>query len=165
MRLWKPFAAFLFLIIVLVYAKHIGYRTMEGFKPMDMQQMILQFQRSAGLLGKQNSYTDWIGWIYKNPQTSGEPLNDFKQRVFQPSCKFRKDWATNLPSGMMRPNPAGNKDLANVAYRTYLQCLSEGNPACLQQLEDARVRFMEPGCGFLNPNPATYAKDIQQVFR
>ena len=165
MRIWKPFAAFLFLVLILLYAKQVYFTSRVGFKQMDVQQMILQFQRSAGMLGKQNSYNDWVGWAYTHPQTSGEPLNDFKKRVFQPSCEFRRDWATQVPKGMMRPNPAGNKDLANVAYRTYLQCIAEGNPACLQQLEDARVRFMEPGCAFLNPNPATYSANIQQVFR
>ena len=132
---------------------------------MDMQKMILQFQQSAGLLDKQNSYNDWVGWVYKHVESSGEPLNDFKKRVFQPTCQFRRDWVTTLPNGMMRPNPAGNKDLANVAYRSYLQCIADGNSACLQQLEDARIRFMEPGCEFLNPNPAIYTTDIQQVFR
>lgn len=164
MRIWKPFLAFLFLILIFLYTKHVSYRSYESFVSMDIQKMISQFQRSAGLLGKQNSYNDWVGWLYTNVQKSGEPLNDFKKRVFQPTCQFKRDWATNLPRGMMRPNPAGNKDLANVAYRSYLQCLAEGNSACLQQLEDARRRFMEPGCAFLNPNPATYTKDIQQVF-
>jgi hypothetical protein len=166
MRLWKPFAAFLFFILVLLYTKYSLMKAKEGFmSPMNIQQMIQQFQQSAGLLGKQNSYNDWIGWLYTHVQSSGEPLNDFKNRVFQPTCKFRQDWATNLPKGMVRPNPAGNKDLANVAYRSYLQCLAEGNPACLQQLDDARRRFMDSECAFLNPNPANYTKDIQQVFR
>jgi hypothetical protein len=165
MRIWKPFLAFLFLILIFLHMKYQQYNAYEGFTPMDMQRMIQQFQQSAGLLGKQNSYTDWVGWIYKNVQSSGEPLNDFKKRVFQPTCKFRQDWATRLPKGMAIPNPAGNKDLANVAYRSYLQCLAEGNRVCLQQLEDARTRFMEPGCAFLNPNPASYTNDIQQVFR
>ena len=46
-----------------------------------------------------------------------------------------------------------------------MSCLAEGNPDCIKQLDEARRRFMEPDCGFLNPSDVSvYTKDIQQVF-
>lgn len=127
--------------------------------------MLAEFQRASGALGKQNAFGDWVGWLYAHPQTSGAPLNDFKSRVFQPNCKFKRDWATNLPPGLNRPIPAGNKNLAMVAYRTFMGCLAEGNSECIQQLDEARRRFMEPNCAFLNPKDTrTYTKDIPEVF-
>ena len=163
-HLWKPALAALFFIAVMLYLT--GKQRAEGFQqPFDIQKMLAEFQRASGALGKQNAFGDWIGWLYAHPESSGAPLNDFKKRVFQPNCKFRRDWATVLPPGLNRPIPAGNKDLANVAYRTYMSCLADGNSDCIKQLEEARRRFMEPDCGFLNPRDvSTYTKDIQQVF-
>jgi hypothetical protein len=46
-----------------------------------------------------------------------------------------------------------------------MSCLADGNSDCIKQLEEARRRFMEPDCAFLNPRDvSTYTKDIQQIF-
>lgn len=137
----------------------------EKFQPFDIQDFIRQIQMSSGLLQKDSTYDEWIGWLYTHVESSGKPLDDFKKRVFLPSCKFRNDWSTNIPQGLMRPFPPKTKELANMAYRSYLKCLSEGNQACINKLEDARVRFMEPNCRFLHPeNPKEYIQNLQEVF-
>ncbi len=166
MRVWKPALALLFFIAILLYFTGTWKATIqkEHFQSIDIQKMILELQKASGALGKQNAYSSWVGWLYTHIESSGAPLNDFKRRVFHPNCKFRRDWATNLPSGLTRPIPAENKNLANISYRTYLTCLADGNPQCIQQLEDARRRFMEPSCQILRQNPSEYTKNIQEVF-
>lgn len=157
----------IFFVFVIISACYILSKrsVIEPYQEFDIQQFIKQIQQASGQLGKEKAYDDWIGWLYTHVETSGKPLDDFKKRVFQPSCKFRRTWATELPPGMVRPFPAKTKELANIAYRTFLTCLAEGNQHCLNQLEDARQRFMEPNCNFLNPrDTSSYAKDVQEVF-
>lgn len=101
-----------------------------------------------------SAYDKWIGYVYKHAPENSRILDDFKARVFQPNCKFRKLWATKLPKGMNIPTPAKDSTTANIAYKTFMKCLSSGNSTCLGQLENARVRFMEPGCQFLSPKDA-----------
>uniref|UniRef100_A0A6C0HEV4 Uncharacterized protein n=1 Tax=viral metagenome TaxID=1070528 RepID=A0A6C0HEV4_9ZZZZ len=112
------------------------------------------------------AYDKWIGYIYKHAPNNSKLLDDFKARVFQPSCKFRVDWDTKPPKGMSIPTPAPSPQLANIAYKNYMECLTKGKPTCLQQLENARLRFMEPGtCQFLNPpDVKSYSNDYRVSF-
>jgi len=123
-------------------------------------------QQISAVQQEGQAYDKWIGYVYKHAPNNSKILDDFKARVFQPSCKFRTNWATNLPEGMGIPNPASSSQLANVAYKNYMECLTKGKPTCLQQLENARVRFMEPGtCQFLNPPDVnSYTKDYRVSF-
>jgi hypothetical protein len=104
--------------------------------------------------------------MYKDPPTGSRSLNDIKKRMFQPSCKFRQDWSTNLPPGLNRPIPAQTKDLANMAYKNYLDCLARPDGLCIASLADVRARFFEPGCEFLNPSdPSSYSQNFQAIFQ
>lgn len=157
MRLWKPIAAGIFFIIVLMYSEHTrAIQGSEGFEDMaNVLNLIRQLQTATGQLGQSKAYDQWIGWIYTNVDQSGPILNDFKSRVFHPTCKFKRDWPTNLPAGIQRPNPAENAELAQAAYRSYLDCLANSNDECLKLLDNARDRFMQPGCTFMNPTKKT----------
>jgi hypothetical protein len=152
MRLWKPIAAGIFFILVLMYSEHTRAMRSEGFEDMgNVLNLIRQLQTASGQLGQSKAYDQWIGWIYTNVDQSGPILNDFKTRVFHPTCKFNRDWPTTLPAGLQRPNPAENAELAQAAYRSYLNCLANSNDECIKLLENARTRFMQPGCRFANP--------------
>ena len=112
------------------------------------------------------SYTSWIGWLYAHPESSAIPLNEFKSRVFQPSCKFRLNWSTDIPTGLTIPQSPETIEIANTAYSYFLKGLSNGNQVCINALDDARRRFMEPECAFLNPSdPKSYSKGYTQVFK
>ena len=131
---------------------------LEGFaNPFD--DMLRQLQQSQD---STSAYDKWVGHVYKYAPENSNILNDFKARVFQPDCKFQKKWATKLPKGMNIPTPANNATTANIAYKTYMTCLSNGNKKCLEQLENARTRFMEPGCQFLSPQDSkSYSRDYR----
>jgi hypothetical protein len=168
MTRWKLLAAFLFLILVLLYSENKILQTKkqkESFlSPTDF---IQQIQRSSGALGIQQSYDSWIGWMYQRPYeyTTAVALNDLKSRLFQPNCKFRGDWMTNLPPGKTIPIAAPNADMANMAYKTYFMYLSKGLQPALKLVEDIRQRFMEPSCEYLNPsNLSSYAKNLKSPF-
>jgi hypothetical protein len=168
MSRWKLLAAAIFLILLLLYSENRrlqNKRQVESFlSPTDF---IQQIQRASGALGIQQSYDSWIGWMYQRPYeyTTTVALNDIKSRLFQPSCKFRGDWMTNLPSGKIIPIAAPNTDMANMSYKQYFTSLAENNQQSLQLVEDIRQRFMEPSCKYLNPSdPKTYSKNMKSVF-
>ena len=111
-----------------------------------------------------NAYNQWVGYVYKSAEQNSGVLNDFKEKVFAPSCDFRKDWATNQ-QGMGIPTPANSVDLANLAYKTYLNCLKSGNPICVNQLGNARARFMENGCQYKIRNMKDIDTQVRTPFR
>jgi hypothetical protein len=171
MRLWKTTVTLVLAYIGLLFIASI-FKTervneKDGFQNLgDIQQLIQQIQGASGQLGETKAYNDWIGWLYTRPQTATTVLNDFKSRVFQPNCRFRNDWSTRLPPGKLRPNPAANAQLANTAYRTFLGCLAKGDTKCTVLLDDARQRFMDSDCNFLNPtDPGTYSRNVPEVFK
>ncbi len=155
------------LAVLQVGVKYI-YRRYEGFQAAqtDVATMIRNLQEASGALGDDKSYGLWVGYLYKHPETAGDALNDFKSRVFQPDCAFRQDWDTKLPDGSTRPMAAESAELANVAYKAYLDCLANNSEGCIMSLDDARERFMQPGCNFLNPsNSDSYAANYKPVFK
>jgi hypothetical protein len=168
MARWKFLAAFIFLILVLLYSENrilAAKRQNESF--IDVQDFIKQIQVATGGLGQEQSYNSWIGWMYTQPYEykTAVALNDMKSRLFQPNCKFRADWMNKLPPGKLRPNPAATPDIANMAYKSYFSCLARGDQQCLKFVEDIRQRFMEPSCNYLNPTDlSSYAKNLKTVF-
>ena len=155
------------LAIIQVGVKYL-YRRYEGFQAAqtDVAKMIQNLQEASGALGDDKSYGIWVGYLYKHPESAGDALNDFKARVFQPNCSFRQDWDTKLPPGLQRPMAAENADVANIAYKAYLDCLANNSEGCINSLDDARSRFMEPGCSYLNPSDTnSYAVNYKPVFK
>lgn len=137
----------------------------QAQQPNDPFAMLRRLQQAQGQLGAEKSYQDFIGWLYKVGQTkeASRALNDLKARAFQPTCQFRKDWQTK-PTGAI-PIAPENKDLANTAYKAYLDCLARGEQGCLDQLADARKRFMEPECGFkIQQDKSAYNQNYSAVF-
>jgi len=63
------------------------------------------------------------------------------------------------------PTPANSVDLANLAYKTYLNCLKSGNPICVNQLGNARARFMENGCQYKIRNMKDIDTQVRTPFR
>lgn len=164
-RLWKPVLALIaFILAMLVNDSVISSRAIT--EPLtDIQRMIRNLQVAEGQLGQTQAFDSWVGFLYKHPDSSGVPLNDFKKRVFQPTCKFRRNWASVLPPNTIRPMPAPNAQLANAAYKTFLDGLAQGNQECIAKLNEARDRFMESDCDFLvHSSPSAYNKDFQSVF-
>ena len=163
-NLWKPILAAVVFLLAMMY--NISVRTTEGFQAFNWTDFMNQLRRAQGQQEQLSAYDKWIGYLYKYPADSGKSLNDFKSRAFYPSCEFRMNWATHLPPGSMRPTAAPNGTEANVAYRSFLDCLASKNQDCLMKLEDVRKRFMQPGCSFLNPsNASTYNRNYQAVFK
>ena len=163
--LWKPFLALIaFILAMLVNDAYTPSRDIT--EPLtDVQTMIQRLQKAEGQLGQVQAFDSWVGYLYKFPQNSGAPLNDFKSRVFQPTCTFRLNWATDLPKNMVRPMAAANATLANAAYKTFLDGLAQGNPQCIAKLNEARERFMESNCAFLrHSSPSAYNRNFQPVF-
>jgi hypothetical protein len=155
-------------IVILVFISNFLLRK-EGFQeapsPQTLLNMIRQIQMAGGQLDKQDSYNQWVGYLYKNVGKSSKPLNDFKSRVFDDSCKFRYDWSTSIPEGLSKPLGANSREMANAAYTSYMNCLKDRNPACIQQLEDARTRFMKPGCYYkYTGDGSSLTKNIREVF-
>lgn len=141
-----------FLVIFgLLYCSGYLRKTVEGFgNPFEEFFQKLQAAQSQG-----QAYDQWLGYVYKNAPSNSDILNDFKSRVFDPSCKFRRDWATNTPEGMNIPTGATTNQLANMAYKNYMACLEKGTGSCIKQLDNARTRLMEPGCSFLHTSSYT----------
>lgn len=144
------------------------YKRYEAFTAgqTDVAKMLQNLQEASGALGDDKSYGLWVGYMYKHPEMAADALNDFKSRVFQPNCTFRQDWDTQLPPGLQRPMAAENAELANIAYKAYLDCLANNSEGCINSLDDARSRFMGPGCNFLNPpDTDSYAVNYKPVFK
>ena len=153
-------------ILALAFSEYVRYKRRsitEGFDAIS--DMIQKIQQAQGQLGTQQSFDNWAGWLYKIGKTkeASRMLNDLKKRAFQPDCKFREDWLTN--PGNQIPIAPETKDLANLAYKSYLDCLAKGDQGCINQLADARNRFMEPECGFqLQADKSVYNQNYQTVF-
>lgn len=164
-NLWKPILALIAFLLAMLVNESV-YSTLPIIEPLtDVQRMLKNLQRAEGQLGQAQAFDSWVGFLYKFPQQSGVPLNNFKQRVFQPSCKFRKNWATVLPPNMNRPMAAANATLANASYKTFLDGLAQGNQECIAKLNEARARFMESDCEFLvHASPRAYNSNFQPVF-
>ena len=162
-RLWKPFAAAALFILVMIYVMSIK-DIREGFTSVANLLKNLEMAQNQDTIV--NSYDKWVGYIYKHPDVSAKALNDFKSRVFQPTCAFRRDLSNNLTNGLQRLQGADTSPLANVAYKTFLDCLADGNQKCLEKLADAKARFMVDGCNFLNPSDIkTYNSNYSPVFK
>ncbi len=164
-ELWKPCAAATLFILAMLYNEYRKRHPLtEGYADA-IATMMNNLDAATGKLGDGKSYELWIGYAYQNPDKSALALDDFKARALTPNCMFRKDWFKTLPKGMERPMPAQNKDLANAAYKTYLDCLSNNSMICVKQLDDFRTRFMEPGCNLRAPSDSSlYAKDYRPMF-
>lgn len=158
----KAALAVLFIAFFVNY-KYYRPEVVEGFSWL--RDFFARFQRASGEAQATSSYEQFIGWLYANPYSSGNALNDLKERAFQPTCKFQTDWSTKLPGGLGRPIAPANKDLANVAYKSWIDCLARGDQGCNNQLNDAMKRFMEPGCSFqAGKDPKTYNVNYRPVF-
>lgn len=133
------------LLVLILFVSRAVLR--EGFVPF--QQFYQQFLQSQK---QQISYNNWVGYTYRTSSTSttAAVLNDFKRRVFQDWCEFKNDWPQNM-GGMPPVNGATSGVNATVAYQTFIKCLRSGSGSCYSKLEDARRRFMKPGCQFRNP--------------
>jgi hypothetical protein len=160
---WKLGVGFSLFVLAMIYNEY-RIRSIEGFGQLETMMQNLKNARDDSIaLG---SYSWWTAWLYAHPETSSVPLNDFKSRVFQPNCKFRTDWATNLPPGMLIPPVPQNVDLANIGYKTYIDGIATKKPHALAALNDARKRFMEPDCQFLNPSDtSSYNQNYSPVFK
>lgn len=161
---WKPAAAAVLFVGVALYTDYIRrQRLAEGF--LNVADMMRNLREASGALGQGKSYDQWIGWMYQNPATATKALNDFKARVFAPECEFRPDWSTVLPKGLNRPMAPPGKQYANIAYKTYLDCLANGSYVCVQKLDDFKKRFMKPNCNFKRvTKSAEYNRNYTPVF-
>lgn len=153
-------------IVVIAFLLNYHYykpKTIEGFSWFS--DFFARFRRASGEAQAISSYDQFVGWLYANPATSGNALNDLKARAFQPTCEFKVNWSEVLPDGLGRPVAPVNKDLANVAYKSWLDCLARNDQACVSQLNDAMRRFMAPGCSFQTGKPiSTYNTNYRAVF-
>lgn len=161
---WKLKAA----VVIIVVAFFLNYKyytpkTVEGFN--FFSDFFARFQRASGEAQATSSYDQFVGWLYAKPEMSGNALNDLKARAFQPTCDFKVNWSDALPNGLSRPIAPVNKDLANVAYKSWLDCLARNDQGCVSQLNDAMRRFMNPGCAFQTGKPiSTYNANYRPVF-
>lgn len=161
---WKVVAALAVFLAAMMYNLSVRPATrLEGFDAV--ADMISNIQKASGQLGASQMYDQWVGYIYANMSSSGAALDDFKRRIFQPSCSFRANWATVLPEGLGRPLGANKADLANTAYKGFLDGLAKGDNDCLAKLDDFKRRFMTDTCSFLNPDPKTYNANYVPVFK
>ena len=160
---WKFGIALLLFTLAMLYNEY-RKRSIEGFDAVTtMNQNIKKAYDDNYAVG---SYSWWTAWLYAHPDSSSKPLNDFKSRVFQSDCEFRKDWATNLPPGLQIPVVPLNAELANTGYKTYLDGLAKKQPKTMGTLNDARRRFMKSDCQFLNHSDSSdYNKNYSPVFK
>jgi hypothetical protein len=164
MKLVNVLAAAIFFVLVMLYNEHkINTKVVEGFWIFNWLKRI---REAEGELGENKTYENWVGYLYKNVENSALCLNDFKSRVFTDSCQFRDDWAYNLPKGMNRPIGADSSALATTAYRSFMKCVGERKPRCINLLNDARRRFFQDtNCGFKNQTDfSAYTRNIPMVF-
>jgi predicted DNA-binding transcriptional regulator len=167
-------AASLFFLLIYLYTEFRlrqqrteSFQNLQGMNPNQIMEFVKKIQLASGQLGQEKVYDKWVGWIYTHSteKSSLDALNDFKSRVFKDSCLFRMDWNKNIPPGLTIPMAADNKDLANMAYQSYMRCLAMGNPLCIQQLDDFKRRFMMPDCEFkYQSNKDAYTKNLGPVF-
>ena len=115
--------------------------TSEGF--LNLQDLIRQIQAKQAQQTATQHYPKFLAYVYQNPQKSGDALNDMKQRLFSPSCKFQYDWSKNR-SGL--GYGADTPDKAREAYMGWMRCLADGISGCYSQVDDANRRFMAGGC-------------------
>lgn len=162
---WRVWFALCFFLTSLAYNAY-AFRKIEGFEENPAEILWKAFSTAIDNQEGANSYNYMIAWIYTHPESSGPALNDLKRRVFQPNCKFRRDWATNPPPGSsVAPVAALDLEVANASYSNFLKCLAKGNQNCIKALDDAKRRFMEPDCGFLNPSDVnSYKANYKAVF-
>jgi len=162
---WRIWFALSFFLASLAYNAYAFHNT-EGFEEQNPAAALLKaFTNATDNEKSANSFNYIIAWLYTHPESSGPALNDLKRRVFQPNCKFRRDWVTNPPEGSSITPVDLNIELANTSYSEFLKCLARGNQVCLNALDDAKRRFMEPGCGFLNPSDMkSYSANYKAVF-
>jgi hypothetical protein len=160
---WKLKAAIV--IVMVAFFLNYKYYTSEVIEGFIFRDFFTRFRRASGEQQAQSSYEQFIGWLYSRPEQSGNALNDLKARAFQPTCQFRVNWKDNLPDGLGRPIAPVNKDLTNVAYKSWLDCLARNDQGCVSQLNDAMRRFMAPGCSFQTGKPiSTYNTNYRPVF-
>ena len=147
------------IFFLIIGGLYIYNSSIEGFAN-PFQEIIRKLRESqqANL-----SYDKWVGYLYKNPAINSNILNDYKSRVFQPHCRFRNNWATQLPPGMNIPMPADSKEFATIAYKKYFESLSKGEGSTEKQRINSLKRFMAPGCGLLN-DPSQYRKPFTVAF-
>jgi hypothetical protein len=158
---WVLFSIFIFLIFLA--NRYYNRSNKEDFS--QLSDVLTLIQKAKTTEDALTQYNAWVGYMYQNPPQNSVALNDIKKRMFQPSCLFRDDWSTNLPSGKNRPIPASSQNIANMAYKNYLACLSRPDGLCITTLADVRDRFFAPGCDFLNPSdPASYSQNFQTIF-
>lgn len=149
-------ALLIFLVSIgLLYCSGFLNKAVEGFGN-PFEELIKKIMAAQS---QSQAYDQWLGYVYKHAPENSKILNDFKERVFHPSCNFRRDWATVTPKGMNIPTGAASKELANIAYKNYMACLQKGTRSCLNQLENARTRLMEPGCQLLHTT--SYNQDFR----
>ena len=111
-------------------------------------------------------YQQWVGYLFANPTKNGPALNDFKRRVFQPTCTFKRDWSIYNPTTANSFIGVATADEANVAYNKFLLHLSKSNEATIPLLNDAKSRFFTDDCAFLNPdNLSDYSTNLSPVFK
>jgi len=162
---WRIWFALCFFLASLAYNAYAFPSMKETF--MDDATTALWKAFSTAIDNQQatNSYNYIIAWIYTHPEKSGPVLNDLKRRVFQPNCKFRRDWATNPPPGSSITPVYLDLEIANTSYSTFLKDLAKGNQLSLSALNDAKRRFMEPDCEFLAPSDlSSYSANYKAVF-
>ena len=148
------------IIFLIIGGLYVFSSTEEGFaNPFEKVIKKLKEAQQGGL-----AYYQWVGYLYKNPAKNSDILNDYKSRVFQPDCRFRDNWATKLPPGMIIPLSANSKDLASIAYKKYFEALSKGEGGTGEQLINSLKRFMAPGCALLN-DPSQYRRPFNVSFK
>ena len=111
-------------------------------------------------------YQLWVGYLFANSSKNGPALDDFKQRAFQPSCKFRGDWYNYNPTSKFSFIPAKTPEEASAAYNNFLGYLSKPDGGATPLLNDAKGRFFTEDCNFLNPEDISdYSANLMPVFR
>ena len=157
-----PLIAAVVFVSIVIYGMYVNPRR-EGFVSAD--DLIRSLQAATGQLDATKSYEQWVGYTYAHIPDSGPVLNDVKARVFQPECQFRRDWSTTLPAGMVRPIGADKPELANAAYKSWLDNLAKGSNDVILQLDDFKKRFLEPSCEFqVVSNPTKFNANYKPVF-
>jgi hypothetical protein len=164
---WKLIIAIILFCIAMGYNQY--RRTIvEHFGDWENYIFLLWYIKYLNYFKHKKSYETWVAWLYAFPGTSGEALNDVKQRFFQPDCKFKRNWLTEVPAGKNIPLVIGDRTNVNREYKAYLDSVVEGNDFdySLKAIEDMRQRFMEPDCNYLNPaDKSVYNQNYRDVFR
>lgn len=89
-----------------------------------------------------NAFNNFIGFLYANPTKSGKALDDIKDKFFSSrTCNWRSNWHQNIPDGMSRPAASANKAAAQTDYQTWVQCVLDNEPKCVNKLNEFNKRF------------------------